>query len=653
VRAQTRHDRGAALWSIHPRVLARLVVRASVAALVAWVSYAEPLTQTPGTAAPTFTRDVGPIIRARCTFCHREGGAAPFSLTSFEDVSSRTGTVARAVETRQMPPWLPAQGAETFAGSRALSAAERSTILRWVEQRAPRGEPIEEQPADPPEERDHADLVVRVAEPYRLAAEGPDRFRNFVLPLPIDRTRYVRAVTIRTGSSHVVHHASLGVDTTRTARRLDAMDEEAGFDGMLSGAAQSPPGHFIGWAPGKSSQVSPPGLAWRLVPGADLVLQVHMMPGGREELLQPSVAFELTDEAPRDRAMLVRLGSTAIDIPPGVHRHTVEDTFELPSDVRVLAISPHAHYLAREITSVATLPGGRRVPLITIAAWNFRWQDDYRYATPLVLPASTRITTRVTYDNSTSNPSNPHTPPRRVVYGGGTSDEMGDVWLQVVPSTPDGAVRLERALARRELDAQTRGYQRLASAKPDDPMPRLTLATLYLQAGRFDAAVRELDRVCQQAPALVMAVYTRGVALQRAGRLAEAARDFRAALERDSRFAEAEHALGHVAQAERRPREAERHFTRAIELWPEFADGWNSLATLRSSAGAVDSAIDGYQRVLGVAPEHREALNNLAILFARRGWVGEAVALLERAVAAHPGDGASRQNLAAARGLVK
>jgi Tfp pilus assembly protein PilF len=462
-------------------------------------------------------------------------------------------------------------------------------------------------------------------------------------------------VTIRAGSTRVVHHASLGVDATRSARRFDAMDDEAGFDGMLTGGVQSPPGHFIGWAPGKSSQVSPPGLAWRLEPGVDLVLQVHLMPGGKPEIVQPSLAFEFTDEAPRERAVLIRLGSTAIDIPPGARSHVVQDTFDLPADVRVLAISPHAHYLAREITSIATLPGGRRVPLITIPAWNFRWQDDYRYAAPIVLPALTRISTRVTYDNSTSNPAHPHAhePNRRVVYGGNTSDEMGDVWLQVVPATADGAARLERTLARRELDAQTRGYQRLAAARPDDPLPRFTLATLYLQAGRFDEAVSELDKVCAQRPSLVMAVYNRGVALQRAGRLAEATRDFRQALARDPRYAEAEHALGHVELAQRRPREAAQHFTKAVELWPEFADAWSSLGTVRAALATPDRAIDAYHRALAVAPEHREALNNLGILLARQGRNAEAISLLERAVAAHPDDGDSRQNLAAARALVK
>ena len=468
-------------------------------------------------------------------------------------------------------------------------------------------------------------------------------------------TRYVRAVTIRAGSTGVVHHASLGVDTTRTARRFDAMDSEAGFDGMLTGGVQSPPGHFIGWAPGKSSQVSPPGLAWRLDPGVDLVLQVHMMPGGKPEVVQPSVAFEFTDEAPRERAVLVRLGNTLIDIPPGARGHVVEDTFELPSDVRVLAISPHAHYLAREIASVATLPDGRRLPLITIPAWNFRWQDDYRYATPLVLPAKTTITTRVTYDNAASNAAHVHSRVhnRRVVYGGRTSDEMGDVWLQVVPATAEGAARLERTIARRELDAQTRGYELLTSTRPEDPLPRFTLATLYLQGGRVNEAVTELDKVCTQWPSLVMAVYNRGVALQRAGRLAEATRDFRDALARDPRYAEAAHALGHVQLAQGRRHEAAQHFTKAVELWPEFADAWSSLGTVRVALAAPDSAIAAYTRALAVAPEHREALNNLGILLARQQRIAEAVALLERAVAAHPDDPASRQNLAAARALAK
>jgi Tfp pilus assembly protein PilF len=567
-------------------------------------------------------------------------------------VALRGPLIARAVATGYMPPWLPEQGAETFVGARRLPDDERTAIVRWVEQGMPRGAAAPDNRLTQGEALDpdgEPDLVLGVDTPYAVPTDGHDVFRNFVLRVPLDRARYVRAVRIEPGDSRAVHHASLGVDRSRTARRLDAVTADPGFPGMLSGGAASPPGHFIGWAPGRQTYRSPPGLAWRLDAGGDLVLQVHIMPTGVAGLARPRIALFFTDEPPTARAVLVRLGSTDIDIPAGAHRHVVEDTFQLPVGVRVLGISPHAHFLAREIESVAMLPDGQRVPLVTIRAWNFRWQDDYRYAVPVKLPALTRITTRVVYDNTSMNPANPHTPIQRVVYGPSARDEMGDVWLQVVPDSAPDAGRLERVLALRELTAQTKGYARLASSMPEDPLPRFTLATLYMQANRPTDAVKELDRVISLAPSLTVAFYTRGVALQRAGRLTEAARDFRAALAGDPNYAEAEHALGHVRVAEGNRRAAEGHFTKAVALWPEFADGWNSLATLRATNGAVEDALDAYRRALAISPDHREALNNLGILLAGRGQVAEATALLERAVAVYPDDEASRQNLAAAR----
>src|SRR5262245_59106858 len=153
----------------------RVVRWATVAAATVWPTAGAPQAQqTAAAASPTFTRDIAPIITARSASCHREGGAAPFALTSFEDVSSRIDTVARVVERREMPPWLPAQGAETFAGARALSAAERDTIGRWIDQRAPRGEPVSNSAPPATAERERADLVVQAAEPYLLAANGPD-----------------------------------------------------------------------------------------------------------------------------------------------------------------------------------------------------------------------------------------------------------------------------------------------------------------------------------------------------------------------------------------------------------------------------------------------------------------------------------------------
>jgi Flp pilus assembly protein TadD len=612
----------------------------------------------PASPAPTYERDVAPIVAARCVSCHHDGGSAPFTLATFEQVRRRGQTIRAVVARRYMPPWLPAQGEETFVDARRLSEEERQTLDAWVAAGMPRGEqtvdagvaPVQG-PARPPGGLEAPDLEVTLDTPYLLPADGPDVYRSFVFPLELDGVRYVRAVEIRPGNLRVAHHASLGLDRGGSARHLDGLDESPGFDGVWSGLGQSPPGHFVGWAPGKGPVVSPDGLAWRLDPGRDLVLQLHMVPSGRPERVRPSVVLRFAGEPPSARAVLLRVGSTRLDIPAGEARHEATDRFVLPVDVHVLAVSPHAHYLTRDIRVTARPPGAPEMSLLDIPAWDFRWQEDYRYRAPLALPAGTEIAARLVFDNSTGNVANPHVPPRRVVYGPATTDEMGDVWLQVLPARAADARRLEREVAEREARAQVDGYRLLVGAQPRVALHRVTLGTLLLGLGRRDEAIGELRRAVAIDGSLALAHYGLGVAAQRAGRLDEAGRALERALALEPRYAEAAHALGHVALAMGNALEAGRRFEQAVALRPGFADGWNSLGTLRAGRRDVVGALAAFERAIAAEPDHREALNNLAILVARRGDPSRAVALLERAVEAHPDDESSRQNLAVARSM--
>src|SRR5262249_57121329 len=121
--------------------------------------------------------------------------------------------------------------------------------------------------------------------------------------------------------------------------------------------------------------------------------------------------------------------------------YVVADDDVVPTRVEVVAIQPHAPNLARRMEATATLPDGTRRWLIAIDDWDFRWQDVYRYTTPIALPKGATIAMRYVYDNSAANPRNPHSPPARVVWGQNTSDEMGDLWVQVIPHSPaDGAI---------------------------------------------------------------------------------------------------------------------------------------------------------------------------------------------------------------------
>ncbi len=393
----------------------------------------------------TYTRDVAPILFENCGACHRPGGAGPFSLLSYRGAKQRAKQIAQVTEDRYMPPWLPEPGFVELQGERRLSDGEIDTLRRWAEAGAPEGAP-EDLPRVPEWPSGWAlgepDLIVE-SPPFKLVAEGADVFRNFVLPLEVPAVRYVRAVEFRPEDPRVVHHAVMQVDRTGSTRRLDAADPGPGYGGMFLGASERPDGHFLGWTPGHFPREAPEGLAWRLEPGMDLVLQLHMPPSGKPEIVRSQVGLYFTGEPPKREMFGLLLGTEEIDIPAGESDYVVEDRFTLPAQVSAFGVYPHAHYLGKSLHAWAEMPGGERRWLIRIDDWDFDWQDEYRYQAPIRLPAGTPVVMRYTYDNSAANPQNPHHPPRRVTYGPESADEMAFLLLQTLPDRPEDLPRLQ------------------------------------------------------------------------------------------------------------------------------------------------------------------------------------------------------------------
>ena len=392
---------------------------------------------------PTFSRDVAPILYRHCVDCHHPGAVAPFALVTFEDAARRAALIASVTASRYMPPWLAA--APHFQNERHLSDAEIATLRRWAAAGAPRGNPGEA-PAPPPFPEGWAlgqpGLEAEMRQSFAVPADGPDLYQCFAIPLPNSPQRYVRAIDIQPGNYRAVHHALLFQDLAGEARRRDKGNGYPcfGTPGFL------PARGLGGWTPGKQPVLAPPGMAETLYPGADLVLQVHYHPTGKPEIDRTRVALYFTAEKPRQHLTDIALGSNRIDIPPGVSNYKVTDHFTVPVDVDAIDIIPHAHYVCKDMLGYAVLPGGARRTLIHIPDWNFNWQDQYRYPTPLRLPAETRIEMEFTYDNSDQNPRNPNNPPKRVVYGPATTDEMAGLHLEVVPVRAADAEELGQAL---------------------------------------------------------------------------------------------------------------------------------------------------------------------------------------------------------------
>jgi mono/diheme cytochrome c family protein len=397
----------------------------------------------PADAPPTFTRDVASILYQHCATCHHPGEVAPFPLLTYQDAAKRAKLIATVTASRYMPPWQPEPGYGHFQGERRLRDADIATLRRWAEARAPEGDPAQLPPAPHfPEgwQLGPPDMTIRMPKPFSIAADGPDQYMCFVIPLHLTADKYVRAMEFRPGARSVVHHALFLLDAGHIGRQKGESYPCFGTPGFL------PSGALGGWTPGMQPARMPDGLQLILRKDSDLVMQIHYHPTGKPETDQSALGLYFTDKPPTKWVADIPLGSHRIDIPPGERAYKVRDHFTTPVDVEAVGIIPHAHYICKEMDGWAILPDGRKQWLIRIRDWNFNWQEQYRYVTPVKLPADTDLEMEFTYDNSDANPRNPNHPPKRVVWGPDTTDEMAGLHVQVVPEDMDDWHELGQAL---------------------------------------------------------------------------------------------------------------------------------------------------------------------------------------------------------------
>jgi hypothetical protein len=398
----------------------------------------------------TFTEHVAPIVFAQCTSCHRPGEAAPFPLMNYNDTRKHARTIARVVGRRYMPPWQPEPGYGDFRGERRLSDREIALVKKWVDSETPEGDPAK-LPKLPEFQTGwqvgKPDLIVKMEQSFEVPADGPDIYRNFVLPLNLTEDRWVKVMETRSSTPAVVHHIIYQIDNSGRARKLDGQDGKPGFRGM----GFRPTGIIGGWAVGAMPQKLPDDLAFPLPKGSDLVLQVHFHPSGKVEKCQITAGIRFADKAPSRTLLNVQLPPvfgvfSRIDIPAGVADFTVRDSFTLPVDVDLVGASAHAHYLGKSLKAVADLPDKTTKNLFWIKDWDFNWQGGYFYKDYVRLPKGTVLRGEVIWDNSADNKRNPHVPPIRVKWGEGTNDEMGSVRLLMVAADEKDTAVLRQAI---------------------------------------------------------------------------------------------------------------------------------------------------------------------------------------------------------------
>ena len=158
----------------------------------------------PAQGEVTFTKDVAPILQARCQVCHRPDTFAPMSLLTYEDARPWAKSIKLKVVAREMPPWYIDKnvGVRHFKNDLSLSDDEIATIVKWVDAGAPKGNPTDMPPPRKFEDTDtwhmgEPDLIVTLPKDQIVPAAGADRWIDVLVDAGLTEDRYIKGIEIQ------------------------------------------------------------------------------------------------------------------------------------------------------------------------------------------------------------------------------------------------------------------------------------------------------------------------------------------------------------------------------------------------------------------------------------------------------------------------
>ena len=303
---------------------------------------------------------------------------------------------------------------------------------------------------------------------------------------------------------------------------------------------------------------------------------------------------------------------------------------------------PHAHYLCREMLGYALLPEGEQKILIHIKEWDFNWQDEYRYVDPVYLPKGTRIGMRYRYDNSVNNARNPSNPPKRVLYGEQSTDEMGELAVQVLPSNKN---ELEKDFLRYQILAGLKRQKKALAEEPTDFRGHNAMGDGLLFLGRSEEAEFHFREVARLQPQSSIAHAKLANMLEKRGQLKEATEHYSIAARLDPENVEIHLNLAILLQVQGQLKEALDHYRKVLRLQPETVVAQVNLGILLGSQGHVENSIKYFRLALRIDPDYAPAHMNLGVSLRTLGKLDQAVHHLRRALEIDPDLAAAQTNL--------
>ncbi len=390
---------------------------------------------------PTFMKDVLPILQENCQTCHRPSGlnmsgmVAPMSLMTYEEVRPWAKAIAKAIDSRQMPPWhASAEFDGVFRNERVLSEDEIDTVRAWIQQGAPRGNPSDAPAAMKFSETGwnmgSPDLIVGFPEPFLIGDDIADLYHNVTVQLTkeqLNKDRWVKSIEFKPGSE-VVHHI-IGYAHPKSDKTDLSGDEGSVTSGMLGGNA-----------PGTDVAAYSDGFGVLLPAEASLTFAMHYHKEagpGTAVLDNSQMAFKFQDTAVSHPIEISTIQHGGFEIPPFARDWKVGASRTFNEDTLLVAMMPHMHLRGKSAKYTAFYPDGTSEILLEVPAYDFNWQTSYEYPAPRILPAGTRIEMELVYDNSQENGDRVGFDPSKPIhFGGPTTDEMDLAWITIAPKAP-------------------------------------------------------------------------------------------------------------------------------------------------------------------------------------------------------------------------
>ncbi len=423
-----------------------------ILAFVAGIAIAAPALAAD---APTFSRDVLPILQKNCQSCHRPGEIGPMPLLTFDQARPYARAIKRATETKKMPPWFADSSVQHYSNDMSLSAADIATLGAWSDGGAPEGNP-----ADAPAPRRFADgwniveagrtpdKIVQMPEPYQVPAKGTVEYTYIIIPTGFTEDTWVTAAEIRPGNRGLMHHAVLYLRTPGSQwlheypKNVPFVPKpREGTDGRSSDGDRTSEGTLadewlVDYVPGAPPFTLPDDTAFLVKAGSDFVLQLHYTANGTEGADQTRIGLNIAKAPPAHRAFVWLVNDGSFTIPPNDPAYSARARATIAVDAQVLGAGPHMHLRGKAMTLKATYPDGTSETLFDVPRYDFNWQQLYKFGSGKSVPKGTRFEATATWDNSASNRYNPN-PNVAVKWGDQSWEEMllAMVTLSIEPST--------------------------------------------------------------------------------------------------------------------------------------------------------------------------------------------------------------------------